>query len=270
MRPIGIVIAIATLIPLNMSAGEKQTKQEYSEFSRLVHSVVVKQLPKEFEDASGWGQTIPVTEKLPFPGLRTYVKVGDKVEVPHGTWRRFKGRIEQPDKNLKIVVRDFKQIDGKNYRVAVDVDVIVLTHTEIQQWQKGLPLIGGQAVIDVNVTASMVCDINASFELKKFPPELKIEPKVTQLDLDLVDFKVRNGPIVGGEFGDNLRNDLKEIVRGVMKAAAPVVKDEANRAIVQSLKEGTGTISAAAIMKALPRPTPNVENPKFEAKPKSE
>jgi len=167
----------------------------------------VKQLPKDFEDASGWGQTIPVTEKLPFPGLRKFIKVGDKLEVPHGTWRRFKGKIEQPDKNLKIVVKDFKQIDGKNYRIVVDVDVIVLTHTEIQQWQKGLLLIGGQAAIDVNMTAAIVCDVCVSLDLKKFPPELKIEPKVKELDLDLVDFTVRNGPIVGGELGDNLRND---------------------------------------------------------------
>jgi len=46
---------------------------------------------------------------------------------------------------------------------------------------------------------------------------------------------------------------LKEIVRGIMKASAPLVKDEANRAIVESLKEGKGAISADAIMKALPK-----------------
>jgi len=114
-------------------------------------------------------------------------------------------------------------------------------------------LIGGQAAIDVNMTAAIVCDVCVSLDLKKFPPELKIEPKVKELDLDLVDFTVRNGPIVGGELGDNLRNDLKEIVRGIMKASAPLVKDEANRAIVESLKEGKGAISADAIMKALPK-----------------
>jgi hypothetical protein len=253
MRSIGILVGIVASLPLSLSAGEKQTKQEYQRFSRLVHSVVVRQLPKEFEDTSGWGHTIPAPEKLPFPGLRKFIKVGNKLEVPHGTWRRFKGKIEQPDKNLKIVVKDFKQIDGKNYRIILDVDVIVLTHTEIQQWQKGLLLIGGQAAIDVNMTAAIVCDVGVSLDIKKFPPELKIEPKVSELGLDLVDFKVRNGSIVGGELGDNLRNDLTEIVRGLMKASAPFLKEEANRAIVESLKEGKGTISADAIMKALPK-----------------
>ena len=34
-----------------------------------------------------------------------------------------------------------------------------------------------------------------------------------------------------------------------MKASGAIVKDGANRAIVESLKEGKGTISADAIMK---------------------
>ena len=47
MRSIGILIGIVALLPLSLSAGEKQTKSEYTEFSRLIHSVAVKQLPKD-------------------------------------------------------------------------------------------------------------------------------------------------------------------------------------------------------------------------------
>jgi hypothetical protein len=253
MRPIGILIGLVALLPFNLNAGEKPAKPEYKEFSKLIHSVVVKQLPKELEDDSGWGQTIPAPDKLPLPGLRTFIKVGDKLEVPHGTWRRFKGKIEHPDKHLKIVVKEFKSLDSKTYQVAVDVDVTFLTLSEVQVWQKGLMLIGGNAVADVQITAAIVCDVGVDLDLKKFPPELKLEPKVTGLGLDLVDFKVRNGPMIQGEFGDNLRNDLKQLMRGLLKASEPLVKAEVNRAIVQSLKEGKGTISAQSIMKALPK-----------------
>jgi hypothetical protein len=251
MRP--ILIGILTLIPLNLSAGEKPAKPEYKEFSKLIHSVIVRQLPKEFEDASNWGQTIPAPDKLPLPGLRTFIKVGNKLEVPHGTWRRFKGKIEHPDKHLKILVKEFKALDPKTHRIAVDVDATFLTLSELQQWQKGLMLIGGNAVADVQITAAIVCDVGVDLDFKKFPPELKLDPKVTGLGLDLVDFKVRNGPMIQGEFGDNLRNDLKQIMRGLLKASEPLVKEEVNRAIVQSLKEGKGTISAQSIMKALPK-----------------
>jgi hypothetical protein len=254
MRTLLTSIAILTL-PLWLPAQElAKAKDEYAEFSKLVHKAVVKQLPKEFEDTSGWGQRIEVPDNLPLIGLRTLYKVGDHLEAPHGTWRRFKGKIEEPDKNLKIVVKDFKKLDDKTYRVVVDVDATILCHGEAQQWQKGLMLIGAEAYADANLTAAIVCDVGVSLNLKKFPPELNIEPKVSQLGLELVDIKVRGGPILKGERGQAMANDIKNMLRAAVKASEPMVKDEANRAIAQSLREGKGTISATAILDALPMP----------------
>jgi hypothetical protein len=253
-RTIG-VIGILAILPVALSAQEPETKQDFQAFSRLIHKTVVRELPKEFKDESGWGQTIPVPPKLPLPGLRTYVKVGDKIEVPHGSWRRFKGRVEDPDKNLKIVVKDFRKTeDGKVYRLVADVDVTVLCHGEWQLWQKGLPLLGAEAVADANFTAAIVCDVGVILNLSKFPPELKVEPKVTELGLNLVDFKLRGEPIIQGENGDNLRRDLKELLRALVKSSEPMVKDYANQAIADSLKDGKGTFSAGAILKSLPPP----------------
>ena len=91
-------------------------------------------------------------------------QVGDHLRSTARHLRRFKGKIEEPDKNLKIVVKDFKQIDGKNYRIVVDVDATILVHGEAQQWQKGLFLIGGEAYADANVTAAIVCDVGVSLK----------------------------------------------------------------------------------------------------------
>ncbi len=253
MRSLSCLLAILA-IPFSVAAQTpSDSKDEYAKFSKLIHKVVVKQLPKEFEDATGWGQRIEVPNNLPLAGLRTLVKVGDHLEAPHGTWRRFKGKIEQPDKNLKIVVKDFKKLDDKTYRVKVDVDATILCRGEVQQWQKGLMLISAEVIADANFTAAMVCDVGVSLNLKKFPPELNIEPKVTELALELVDVKVRGGPILKREKGQALANDIKDMLRAVVKASEPMVKDEANRAIAESLREGNGSISASAIMEALPK-----------------
>src|SRR5438067_7323828 len=110
------LIVILVFVPSALSAGEKTpTKIDYAEFSKLVHHIVVKSLPKQFADTSGWGQTIPIPPKLSLPNLRKYVKVGDKLELPHGAWRRFKGSMEDPVKNLKINVKDFKALDDKTF-----------------------------------------------------------------------------------------------------------------------------------------------------------
>jgi hypothetical protein len=257
MRPLSALLAMVAFLPLSLAAQTpaqpKVPKDEYAEFSKLIHKVAVKQLPKEFEDASGWGQRIEVPADLPLAGLRKLVKVGDRLEAPHGTWRRFKGKIEQPDKNLKIVVKDFKKLDDKTYRVKVDVDATILVRGEVQQWQKGLLLIGAEAAADANLTAAIVCDVGVSLNLKKFPPELNIEPKVKELGLELVDVKVRGGPIFKGEDGKAFARDIKDMLRAVVKASEPLVKEEANRAIAESLREGKGAISASAIMEALPK-----------------
>lgn len=247
------LIGVFVLLSSQGTGQEKQTPKDYTEFSRLVHAIVVKQLPKDLEEASGWGGTIPVEANLPFPKLRKYVKVGEKMEMPHGTWRKFRGKLEDPAKNLKIIVKDFKQLDGKTYRIVTDIEVTFLAQAELQQWQKGLFVVGAEVAADANLTGAIVCDVGVSLNLKKFPPELVLEPKVTELGLDFVDFKVRGGPFIVGEFGDNLRRDLKESFRSILKASEPLVKIYVNEAIAQSLKEGKGSISAEAILKAMPR-----------------
>ncbi|MBI2808774.1 MAG: hypothetical protein HYX68_27615 [Planctomycetes bacterium] len=256
MRSVGGLLVLLIALPIGLTAQEKKPKprQEYAEFSKLIHAIAVKQMPKEVEDKSGWGQRIEVPGRLPLARLRTIYKVKDRYEAPHGAWRRFKGKIEHPEKNLKIVVKDFKQVNATTYRVVVDVDATIMVAGEWQQWQKGLLLISASGVADANLTAAIVCDVGVSLNIDKFPPELKIEPKVTKLGLNFVEFKLRGGPILPGEFGDNLRKDLNDGLRQLVKAAEPMVKDEINRAIAQGLKDGKGPISAAAIMKALPAP----------------
>jgi len=251
-RIIGL-IALA-ILPLTLTAQEAESKQDFTAFSKLLHQRVTKEL-KEFKDDSGWGQTIPVPPKLPLPGLRTYLKSGDEVVLPHGAWQRFNGKVEDPNKNLKIVVKDFKKTaDGKKYRLVADVDVTIVCHGEWQLWQKGLLIVSGASAADANFTAAVVCEVGVCFDFKMFPPELKVEPKVTELGLNLVDFKFRHEPILKGQVGDDIRRDLKDMLRTLVKSSEGAVKDYANKAIAQGLKEGKGVMSASAILQTLPAP----------------
>ncbi len=251
MRWLCIPISFVALVPLTAVSGEKEPKADYKEFSRLVHSIVVSQMPKEIVDSSGWGGTIPVPPRLPFPLLRTYVKVGDKLEVPHGTWRRFKGKIENPQKDLKILLTDFKRLNDKTYRIAFDVDATMAWNFELQQWQKGLLLLPVAATVDSHFTSAIVCDVDVELDIATFPPALKIAPKVVDLGLNLVDVKLRDGPQLSGENAERFANDIKDLLRVAVKASEPLVKAEVNRVIALSLKEGKGTIGLGAIMKAM-------------------
>ena len=169
MRQFCGFIAILACLSSTALAGETQPTQEYAAFSRLVHKFVVKQLPKKFEDNSGWGQMSEVPANIRFAALRKIVKVDDHLEAPHGAWRRFMGKIEDPDKNLKIVVKDFKKLDERTYRITVEVEATVVCHGEWQQWQKGLLLISAEASADADFKATIVCEVGVSPNFKKFP-----------------------------------------------------------------------------------------------------
>ena len=227
---------------------------DYRELSRLLQQAVVKQLPPEVEKRTGWGETIPVPPDLPLPRLRKYVKVGDHFEVPHGAWRRVKAKIEDPKRDLQLQVREFRQLDPSTYRLALDVDALVACEGEWQQWQTGLRLLAATAVADAAVRLSLVCDIAVSVEFKKFPPEVKLEPKVQDLKVDLKSLNVRHlgNRLVQGEKIEGVNENLEELLREGLKQSEPLLKAYANDAIARGLREGKGSISPAELFKAVP------------------
>jgi hypothetical protein len=255
------LFAAALLFPLMSLADEPVKKnaeepapkkaKDYTEFTKLVHSVIVKQTPKEFEHKDGWGAVIPLPEqRLPLPNLRTYLKDGDRVVLPHGAWKKLKLKLDDPAKDIKIRVREFKNIDAKTYRLELDAEIFLRADGEWQQWQKGLMLIGAGVQTDALVNLAVGCDVGTALNFKKLPPEVELAPKVTDLAIELKDIRGRTGPIFNDE---QRRNDIKGLLRSAVKLFEPQVKELANQAIAQGLKDGKGSMAADVLLKALPK-----------------
>jgi hypothetical protein len=250
-----VMIIFATLVVAAADEPVQDAKpDQYADFSRLIHQMVVKQMPKVYEDDSSWGKTIPLTEPLRLPGLRTYIKKGDKVELPHGLWKKVRVWMNDPDKDLRIQVKDFKKLDAKTFRLVVDSESDVRSQIDAQHWQKGLALAGFAGKADLTVAISMDCDVGVSLT-SNF--ELKIDPKITRLNMDLKDVLLREvstprlGVVLEGEKAKEFGGQFKEILQIAAKSAEPKVKDLANQAIAKSIREGKGTLGAAHLLKLL-------------------
>src|SRR5438105_14771722 len=113
-----ILAATALGLPLAVIAGDAPAKDDYADLSRLIHRMVLKKVPREYEERFNWGSTVPVPDKLPLPNLRTYLKVGDRLEVPHGAWKRIRVKLNDP-KDFKVKVKEFKKLDTGGYRVVL-------------------------------------------------------------------------------------------------------------------------------------------------------
>jgi len=261
MRMMPLFGSVLLLAPLFVLADDAPTKKnddsptkkidkDFTEFSKLVHGVVVNQTPKEYEHKDGWGNTIPLEGRLPLPNLRTYLKNGDKVVLPHGAWKKMKLKLDDPHKDIKIQVKEFKPIDAKTYRVVLDADIALRADGEWQQWQKGLMLVGVGVQTDAFINLAVGCDVGVALNFKKIPTEVDLSPKITDLTIELTDIRGRNGPVFTDE---KLKNDIKGLLRGAVKMFEPQLKDLANEAIVQGIKSGKGRMSAEALLKALPK-----------------
>jgi hypothetical protein len=253
MRPVIVLLGSLLCSALLGAADEPAFKPDYRELSLLIQQAVVKQLPKEIEKRTGWNETIPIPPTLRLPRLRTYVRVDDHYEMPHGAWRRVKGHIEDPQKNLQVIVRDFRPLDSSNYRLALDVDTTVSGEGEWQQWSKGLLLFDITGDADAKLRLSLVCDVGVAINLSAFPPEVKLDPKVKELHIDLKKLtfrKLGTRHVHGGEKVKAINEHLEELLREVLRQSEPLLVGYANDAIARGLREGKGQISPAALLKA--------------------
>jgi hypothetical protein len=232
-------------------------KPDYTDFSRLLQKLAVSKIPKMHEDTSGWGQTVPIPEKLRLPGLRKMVRVGNRMELPHGLWRKVKVWMKDPAKDLRITVRDVKQINPKTMRLSLEADATFGTAVQAQLWQKGLALPGFAGQADATIGVLLDCDVAIEVVAKKFPPELKVIPKVADIKTELKEFNLREvstlrlGKVLEGERAKEVGNQYKGILQDMMHSAEPMVKDYANEAIAKSIQEGKGTLSADALFKLM-------------------
>src|SRR5579864_1855482 len=135
-----LAVPFAALADDKVPAKDAPAKDEYAELSKLIHKMVLKQVPRQHEEKFDWGTSIPVPPKLILRGApRTFVKVGDTKQLAHGNWKRIVVKLED-EKNLKIKVKEFKKLD-KNYRVVLDAEARVRCDGEMNQWLRGLLLL---------------------------------------------------------------------------------------------------------------------------------
>lgn len=235
------------------SAGEP-LKVDYAQLSKVVHQVVVPKVPKYYEDLSGWRGFVPYEDGLRLPRLRTVVKNGERLEYPHGLWRKYRIWFDDPSRDVRIGVRDLRKVNATTYKVTVATDATFHSEGQLKRWTKGLSFLGLTAAADFRVHLDLDCEIKVDLDFKKFPPALKVDPKVVESRVDLLDFelkKIGHFIYVEGETARNLGDDLKGALGGLVKMFEGDVKTYANQAIAESLRDGKGGLPTGAILKAL-------------------
>lgn len=248
--PMGCLLGAA--LALNAQEPSLAPKADYAELSKMIRTVILKEAPKEFHAAPAWNLSTPFPPRLRLPNLpRTTIKVGDHVELAHGSWKRARVTMEDPERDLSLTVTDVKQIDSSKYRVAVTSSAPLLVDYEFQQWLNGLLLLNIEGRAKAKLKVDLECDVALSLNALKFPPEVTVDPKIAALKVDLQDLEVFNPATANRpDRAQNINSELRNFVQGTIREAEPGIQDEANKAIAKALRDGKGTFSAAKLFEA--------------------
>jgi hypothetical protein len=232
---------LAFAVVASLCAGSLGLAEETpnSALAATIKKAVLAKLPKQFEDNSEWGKTIPLPVAVRFPNLRrAVVRVGDHDELPHGTWKRTRVWMADPERDLTIILSDMKKVGKDTSRLRVDATVAVQAQRERKDWIRGVGLPGITADADAVARVSLDVDVTVNFDLARPLDGVKTDVKVSDLRIELKDFHLRRvGPVVIVEQGA-LGDELKGILQEQLRAAEPKAKDYANQAIAQAIKDG--------------------------------
>lgn len=249
------LIPCAVLLSISLASAQDPPAKKFEEFSKILQRIVSKQVPREIDERSGWGATIPDPGNLRLGAFRTRIKVGDRLELPNGLWKKINILLEDPEKNLLVDVKEFRQAEAAGkFKLLLDVETPIKADGTFQHWQKGLSLLAFTSQADARVMISVDCDVAVSLNARVFPPEVVVDPKVQNLKLTIKDFNlIRVGKVLEGENAKWLGDEMKQFLQSALPLYEEEVKRMANDMIARSIKEGKGKISPGELLKLTPK-----------------
>jgi hypothetical protein len=258
LKSVPWLVLLLTPAPLAAQTAPPAEEAATADLARLIHKLIVARMPPVYENASEWGQTVPLPDRLRLPRLRrTVVQVGDRMEVPDGTWRKLRLRVEDPDRDIRVKVPSFKRVAAMKYHVVVDADVALRGEADVQQWRNGLELADLTARADVRLNVRVECDVAARLDAAKGPARLVLDPEIADLKLNLIEFTPkqvtfrRAGVTIQGEAVESAGEEFKDSLQAMLRAVEPGVRSRSNDAIAKALKERKDPLPAAELLKAV-------------------
>jgi hypothetical protein len=185
----------------------------------LITTILRENLPDQYESRDGWGDTKEVWAGLDVrrEGLQIKTKRRKK-QVNHGTWKLYRVRVIEPDKFLQVEVRDVQALPGGRVEFDLLADAKLDVFARLSQWELGVQLISLSVNAEARTQFHVRCNLGLKLDPTKLPPDVLLDPQVTQADLRLADFRVARISQIGGslahELGDQARDLLdKEIAK---------------------------------------------------------
>jgi hypothetical protein len=183
--------------------------------SGIIRQIALKNAPHEFEDSDDWGKTKRMWDglKVSMDGLRIKTKRRHK-DANHGSWKKYRAWLIKPQQELQIRLENLREIPGKGAGFDLVLETPLGAAARWSEWRLDVQLYSISAEADAKIRLRMQCELGMSVALAGFSPRVQLEPRITDANLQLIDFRLHrisklDGPVVK-ELGRALRTVLRE------------------------------------------------------------
>jgi len=182
---------------------------------RLLRTLVLENLPDEYENTKQWGGTKRVWDGLhvSLDGFRVKTKRRWK-DAKHGTWKRYRSWLIDPDQEFEIQIENMVATPEGKTAFDVVIDARLGAWGRLSEYVRDVQLLSISAEADARVRMRARCEMSLQLDLSKFPPDVLLEIRVVSARLTLIDFHLirisdLDRPLVR-EFGEELHDVLQD------------------------------------------------------------
>ena len=202
--------------------------------SQTVRAILVESLPERIEKNDDWGeQRERLSQFKPkFDGLRLRVETTTK-PVNHGLWKQLVVVPVDPQKNLRFQIVEARGAGPNGVVFQVVVFAPLKVTARVERWRSGIKLVNFSTDADASVEMRLAGEVHYEYTVENGTRYLKFLPRVTAVDMKLVEFDLRRislaaGPLVQ-ELGDILTNPLAD----QLDKHEPKIVEKLNKSIVK-------------------------------------
>lgn len=202
----------------------------------LIHKLVLDAIPHEYENTKKWGGTKRVWDGVKFEtdGLRIKTKRRWK-DARHGTWKRYKVWLINPEKEFDIQLDNVRQTDSGKVAYDLTLDAHIGAFGRLSEYRRDVQLVSLSADAEAIVRMKLGCELSAEFGFdKNASPQVTMKPVVTDADLELVDFELHRVSQVGGDVAEELGEGLHKLLQKEINERRSKIVEKANRAITKN------------------------------------
>ncbi len=204
-----------------------------AEFQELITKLAREHLPDKYEKTKNWGKTTRVFDgwKLERDGLKVETRRRFK-DANDGAWQKYSIRLLDLDHKFDVRVANLRQ---RGSQMVCDVTVIATVRVSGRhtQWENGVQLISIGAEADARLRLRVELAVGMKLDPTKFPPDIFLEPRVTQADVDMLDFKLRRISHFGGPVVKSLSSSVREVLEDKIEADRPKLVQRLNKSLAK-------------------------------------